>query len=301
MLLVVAVSTAAMLLIHLAPGDAFSSFDTDPRVAAAERARLGLDRPFVEQYFSWLSRAAAFDLGESSRYKRPVTSLLRERAGNTALLGSAALLIALALGIPSGVWTGSAPRDWRSAALRISALLLVATPPLVTALVLLLVAARTGWLPTGGIDSMSQARELGASFVYLPLPALALALPIAASLERMQSMAIQEALMSPCIAAARARGVTSRRAIWVHAWRLSLRPIVGVLGIVAGTVLSGSFVVEYVMAWPGLGDLMYQALLSRDIYLAAGCAATGAAFLAAALVAADIALTIVDPRIMESR
>jgi peptide/nickel transport system permease protein len=132
------------------------------------------------------------------------------------------------------------------------------------------------------------------------LPALALALPIAAALERLQSQAMAEALREPSVTAALARGISRRRAIWVHAFRLSLKPVLGVLGIVIGTVLSGSFVVEIVMTWPGLGDLMFQALVARDLYLAAGCAASGAVFLAAGLLAADLALAVVDPRTMDA-
>jgi peptide/nickel transport system permease protein len=94
--------------------------------------------------------------------------------------------------------------------------------------------------------------------------------------------------------------VSRRRSTWVHAFRLSLKPVVAVLGIVIGTVLSGSFIVEIVMSWPGLGDLMYEALIASDLYLAAGCAASGAVFLAAGLLAADIVQAIVDPRTMEA-
>lgn len=289
-----------MFLVHLAPGDAFSGFDIDPAVAAAERARLRLDRPFTEQYGAWLARAARLNFGESSRFGRPVAALLAERAPNTILLGSAALIIALGLGLPIGVLTGSGGRRWWARALRLVALVLVATPPLVTALVLLLIASRTGWFPTGGMTGADAAGGAADIVRYLPLPALALGLPIAASLERLQSGAMSEALREPCIAAARARGVPLNRAIWRHAWPLSLTPVLGVLGIVIGTVLSGSFIVEIVMSWPGLGGLMYEALIARDTHLAAGCAATGAVFLAAALLAADVALVVVDPRIAET-
>lgn len=298
-ILVLAVSSAAMLLVHLAPGDPFSALDVDPEVAAAERARLGLDRPFAEQYIDWLARAVRLDFGESARFGRPVAALLAERTGPTVLLGAAALALALGLGIPAGVFTGSQGRLWPAAAVRSTALILVATPPLVTALVLLLIASRTGWFPTGG---MSSTEAPGAADIlrYLPLPALALGLPIAASLERLQSSAIRDALSDPCIAAVRARGLSMNRALWRHAWPLSLKPVIGVLGIIVGTVLSGSFVVEIVMTWPGLGGLMYDALVARDTHLAAGCAATGAGFLASALLAADVALVLVDPRTIET-
>ena len=111
---------------------------------------------------------------------------------------------------------------------------------------------------------------------HLPLPALALALPIAATFERLQSQAMAEAMHQPFVAAALARGVPQRDVILRHAWPVSLRPICAVYGLAIGALLSGSFVVEYVTAWPGLGRLMYEALRARDIYLVAGCAATGA-------------------------
>lgn len=300
--LVFAVSSAALVLVHLAPGDPFSMFNLDPAVAAVERHRLGLDRPFVEQYAGWIGNSLRLDLGESIRFRRPVSSLLAERIWNTLLLGVTALALALGVGLPAGVCTGSRPRAWTSRAIGSVALLLVSVPPLVTSLVLLLLAARTGVLPPGGFDAPTGGslwHALAATVRFLPLPALALALPLAASLERLQSRAMAEAMREPSVLAARARGISERRSIWVHAWRLSLRPILGVLGIVVGTVLSGSFIVEVVMSWPGLGDLMYQALVARDLYLAAGCAAAGAVFLAAGLLAADLALLVADPRVAE--
>lgn len=301
-LLVLAVASAAMLLVHLAPGDAFSGFDIDPAVAAAERSRLGLDRPFISQYTAWLGRLLTLDFGDSVRFHRPVAELLGERLGNTLLLGAAALTIALGLGLPAGVLTGGpAPAPWVRAISGVS-LLLVSMPPLVTALLLLFAAAAMGWLPAVPLEAAADAGPLAfasRAVRYLPLPALALALPIAASLERLQSQAISEALRQPCIAAALARGVSPARVTWVHAWRLSLKPVLGVLGIVVGSVLSGSFIVEIVMSWPGLGDLMYQALVARDVHLAAGCAAAGAAMLSLGLVAADLALAVADPRIAE--
>lgn len=290
-LLVIAAASAAMLLVHLAPGDTFSTFGLDPATAASERARLGLDRPFVEQYGTWLSRVIVLDLGESARFNRPVAVLLGERLGNTALLGCAALVVALGLGLPAGVVTGSNARGPAARLLRAGSLVLLATPPLVTALVLLVLATLWGW-PAGGLGS-GTATDLAR---HLPLPALALGLPIAASLERLQSQAIGDALGNASILAARARGVSRRRATWVHALRLSAPPVLGVIGIVIGAVLSGSFVVEIVMSWPGIAELMVEALLSRDVILAAGCASVAAAFLAIGIVASDIALALADPR-----
>jgi peptide/nickel transport system permease protein len=131
---------------------------------------------------------------------------------------------------------------------------------------------------------------------HLVLPSVALALPIAAMLERLQAQSIGDALRRPAIAAARARGIPEARLIRRHAWRQSLAPLLAVYGAIAGSLFSGSFAVEIVTSRPGLAELMRQALMSRDTYLVAGCAAAGALFLAIALLAADIAHALADPR-----
>ena len=300
-LLVFAVSSASLLLARLAPAD--DAFGTNPAVLAAERHRLGFDRPLAAQYADWLGRSARFDFGESLRFRRPVATLIRERAGNTALLGLSALALATLIGLPLGVFTGSHHRGVLSAAARVASMALLSVPPLVTSLVLLLFAARTGWFPTGGLPDVPASAGLiqSAAIIarYLFLPALALALPIAAGLEQLQSRALRDALAEPCVIAALARGVPRRRVIWRHALRLSLKPVLAIYGITIGSVLSGSFVVEIVMSWHGLGDLMYQALQARDLYLVAGCAAAGSCGLALGILLSDLALVAVDPRVEE--
>jgi peptide/nickel transport system permease protein len=134
---------------------------------------------------------------------------------------------------------------------------------------------------------------------HLPLPALALALPIAATFERLQAQSISETVHQPFVLAAMARGVTRNDIIVRHAWRASLRPICAIYGLVIGALLSGSFVVEYVTAWPGLGRLMFEALRARDIYLVAGCAALGGLFLAIGSIIADLLLAAADPRVRD--
>jgi len=300
-LLVLLVSSASLVLADLAPPD--EGFGTDPEVLRAERERIGINRPLAEQYRAWLKQIVRLDFGESLRFRRPVATLIRERAANTALLGFSALALATAIGIPFGVLTGSRHGGVLVAAARGASIVLLSVPPLITSLLLLLIAARTGWLPAGGLPIIPADAGLfnSASITlrHLCLPSLALALPIAASLERLQSQSIREALAEPCILAALARGVPRGRVIWRHALRLSLKPVLAIYGITIGGVLSGSFAVEVVMSWQGLGDLMYEALKGRDLYLVAGCAATGSACLAAGILLSDVALAAVDPRVEE--
>jgi len=290
LVLVFAVTSGALLLAQLAPGDYASQFGLSAAQRAAERHRLGLDRPLAEQYTGWLVRSLTLDLGESFKYQRPVIGLVRERAGNTAVLAITALILATLLGIPSGIVTGSR-RGVAVRLLRGASLILLSVPPLISSLVLLTIAARTGWLPVSGMGGPS----------HLVVPTLALALPIAAMLERLQSQSIGDALNRPSAIAARARGIPDARIIWRHGWRQSLGPILAVYGVIIGSLFSGSFAVEIVTSWPGLGDLMLQALMARDTYLVAGCAAAGAAFLAAGVLAADVAHAMADPRIDVAR
>lgn len=175
-------------------------------------------------------------------------------------------------------------------------------PPLIGSLALVLLAARTGWLPVGGMSSSGAGVATWGQWLadlarHMPVPVIALAVPLAASLERLQSQAMESAWRLPFVAASRARGVSTAAAILRHAWPASLRPVLGLYGVMIGSLFSGSFIVEVVTAWPGLGRLMYEALRARDLYLVAGCAASGAVFLAAGTLIADALLAASDPRL----
>src|SRR5262245_30277106 len=297
--LVMVVSSSAVILSRLAPGDHLSEFELTPAQIAAERHRLGLDAPLYVQYFGWLGRFARFDLGESTRYPgRRVGDLIGERIGNTAILGTAALALATALGIPLGVLSATSRRAPVAMATRGVSIVLLALPPVILSLGLLFLASRTGWFPVGGLPSSG---DPGAMLHHLVLPVLALGLPVAGTLERLQSRAMADALRHPSVQAARARGLPQRRVVWSHALRLSLTPVLAVYGVIAATLISGSFAVEYVMTWPGLGRLLYDGLIARDANVVAGCAATGAAVLAIGIFLADVALAVADPRVADRR
>jgi peptide/nickel transport system permease protein len=305
--LVFVVSSSALLLTRIAPGDVTAELGAfaSPDEVAAVRARLDLDRSAVEQWAGWLARAGRFDFGASFLYNRPVRELVARAAANTAILALVALGIATALGIPLGIISGSR-RGAAAAVIRAVSLVCLSLPPLLTSLLLVFLAATTRWLPAGGMTSVGVldgrwSTWLADLAIHLPLPALALALPVAATFERLQAQSMTEALGQPFITAAAARGVAPRDIVRRHAWRVSLRPICGVYGIAIGALLSGSFVVEFVTAWPGLGRLMYEALRARDIYLVAGCAAMGGLVLAVGMVIGDVLLVIADPRLREER
>jgi peptide/nickel transport system permease protein len=302
-LLVIVVSSASLVLARLAPGDyvdtSMSALSASAEAKAQARARYGLDKSIGAQYLEWLEAAARLDFGRSYHYERPVRDLIPERAANTAILALSALLVATAIGVPLGLVSGSR-RGVVPAAIR-SASLLLSMPSLVTSLLLIFIAARTGWFPIGGMTS-SSATASGATLDllhHLVVPAAAIGLPLAAMLERLQSQAMSEVIGEPFVLATLARGVPRSRVVWRSALKPALRPVAAIYGLIVGSLLSGSFVVEVITAWPGLGSLMRDALRSRDVYVVTGCAGTGALFLACGTLVSDLALGIVDPRASE--
>jgi peptide/nickel transport system permease protein len=299
--LVVAVSSASLILARLAPGD-FVAESLGTRASREtlerERARYGLNKPIAAQYRDWLTAAVRLDFGESMQFGRPVRDLIPERAANTAILALTALLVATAVGLPLGIVTGSRRGGVLPAAIRAVSLVLLSMPPLLTSLLLVFVAARTGWFPIGGMRSayVPAGGAILDLLYHLVLPAAAIGLPLAAMLERLQAQAMSEVVGEPFVLATLARGVPRSRVVWRGALKAALRPVASVYGLIVGTLLSGSFAVEVVTAWPGLGTLMLGALRTRDVYLVAGCAGAGAVFLAFGTLVSDIALAVVDPR-----
>lgn len=297
-LLIVALSSAAFVLTLLAPGDFAQVSDplaprrrTENNTTTPDR-----DRSIASQYVDWLGHAVRFDLGHSLAYGRPVRDLIPERALNTMQIAIPALIVATCVGLPLGIVTGTR-RTMLARAVESLSLALVSIPPLITSLFLVFAASRTGWASVAG-PSMPAA-SLADVISRMAVPVLALALPIAALFERLQAQAIAEVMAQPYIDAARARGVSWRRIVWRDGLKAAVRPIVALYGTVIGTLLSGSFIVEAVTPWPGLGLLMLDALRSRDLYLVAGCAGAGALFLAAGTLLADLALAWVDPRVVD--
>lgn len=306
--LVLAVSSAALLLTRLAPGDVTSQLGPfAPREEVERtRARFGLDEGPLAQWGGWLASAARLDFGDSFLYNRPVGPLVLRAAGNTAILGLTALVLATLAGVPLGIFTGTRRGGTLPGLVRAVSLACISLPPLLTSLAFVFVAARTGWLPAGNMTSpgATDAAWTVAWLVdvawHLPLPALALALPVAATLERLQAQSMGEVAGEPFLLAGAARGLSHRRLVLRHAWPVAVRPVCAVYGLVIGALLSGSFIVEYVTAWPGLGRLMYEALTARDIYLVAACAATGGSLLAVGTFVGDVLLVAADPRIREA-
>ena len=301
--LIVAVASASLVLARLAPGDYVSGtlgIESRRETIDRARARLGLNRSIAEQYRDWIAAAAHLDFGRSLMYDRPVRDLVGERAANTALLAVAGLLVASGIGLPLGIVAGSRRGGWLAAAIRAASLVLLSMPSLLTSLFLVFVAARTGWLPIAGMRSATTTDGPALDLLrHVVVPAAAIGLPLAAIIERIQAQAMTETLGQPFVLAALARGVPRSRVVWRAALKAALGPVASVYGLIIGALFSGSLAVEVVTAWPGLGSLTIEALRTRDVFLVAGCAGTGAIFLALGTLASDLVLAAIDPRVRE--
>jgi ABC-type dipeptide/oligopeptide/nickel transport system permease component len=303
--LVLAASSAMVAVTSLAPGDVTTEARLEgasPEQIARERARLGLDRPLLARLAVSIGQTARLDFGTSFRYGQPVLALVATRAAHSALLAGCALAAAIALGVPFGLLSGSGRFPRLAGVVGAASLVLLSLPPLLVALVLTVVAVRTGWAPAGGMQSAGADEwTLGQRALdiahHLIVPVLALGLPLAATIERIQQAAVADGVAARHVLAASARGVGVGRWLWRALWRPTASPVASVLGLAAGTLLSGALAVELVTSWPGLGRLMFEALAARDVPLAAGCGAAAAAFLALWATLGDALAWWLDPRL----
>jgi peptide/nickel transport system permease protein len=305
-LLLGAISVLSFALLQWAPGSFFDSMRLDPRISAQTvdglRAKYGVDQPFVERYARWLGSVMKGDMGFSFAYESPVGPLLWARAKNTLLLSGVATLLAWLLAVPLGIWGAAKKGRWSDRACGAAMSTLLTIPDLLLALIFLLLAVRTGWFPTGGMTSEG-AQQIGfwshAADVarHLILPALALALATLPILVRHIRSAMIDALESPFIRAARGHGIPRSRLLFRYALPVASNPLITLFGFSIATMLSASVIIEIVLSWPGLGPLMVQAILARDVYVVIGVVMVSSVFLVAGNLLADVLLYASDPRI----
>ena len=285
------VATLVFSLIHLIPGDpavAMLGETASPQEVADLRTRLGLDRPLVEQYGRFLVGALRGDLGTSLRTGEPVGAQILERMPATVELAAAAMIVAILLAIPIGivaaVWRGTAIDH---AAMTV-ALAGISIPNFwLGPLLAIVFAIELGWLPVSGRGTLA----------HLVLPAISLGVALSAILARMTRASLLEELREQYVQAARARGVSPVRAIVRHAFRNSLIPVVTLLGLQFGAVLTGAVITETIFAWPGIGRLLIQSISFRDYPLVQGCILLIAVTYVGVNLLTDLAYGVLDPRI----
>jgi peptide/nickel transport system permease protein len=305
-LLLLGVSIFSFAILELAPGDFFTPISLNPQISAhtvgALRSQYGLDKPFPIRYERWLHSVFRGDLGISFAYGTPVAPLLAVRARNTLLLTGTSLLLAWLLAIPFGIWSAAHRGKWTDRAGGIVTSSLLTIPDLVLFLALLLLAVRTGWFPTGGMtsagfDDLSIGGKVKDLAIHLFLLCAGLVLATLPPLVRHVRSAMIEVLQAPFVRAARAHGISERRVLLRYALPVAANPLITLFGYSIAAMLSASLLVEIVLSWPGVGPLLVDAILAKDVYVVVGAVMLSSVFLVAGNLIADALLFATDPRI----
>ena len=301
------ISALTFLLLHLAPGDFLATVAENPQVSPEVleqmRRNFGLDRPWYVQYGLYLRNVFLhLDFGESFAYHRPVFTILRTGLFNTLLLASAAMVVTWGLAIPFGVLAAARQHTWLDRSLSMGAFVWLSLPEVLTGLLLLMLAARTGWFPVGGMHAddtfgMTAAGRAGDVLRHLLLPALVVGLVPLASRMRQMRGSLLDVLRLDYVTTARAKGLSERTVIVKHALRNALNPMITLFGYTLGALVSGSFIVEIIFSWPGLGRITLDAILTQDQYLVMGAVLMASLVLIVGNLIADLLLAIADPRI----
>jgi peptide/nickel transport system permease protein len=306
LLLLVGVSALSFALLSLTPGNIFDELRLNPQISpetvAALKAEYGIDKPWPIRYERWIQSSIRGEFGYSLSYRCSVGSLIWPRVRNTLLLTSIATLLAWLTAISLGVLGGLSRGNWLG---RIGGGLtstLLAIPELVLGLLLLLLAGRTGWFPVGGMFSSHASgatlpARLSDLAVHLALPVFALVLGSAPLLIRYVRSAIVAVLDAPFIEAARGHGVSKSRILYRHVLPAASNSLISLFGFSIGALLSASLLIEIIFGWPGLGPLVLESLLARDIYVVMAVVVLSSAFLVFGNLIADLLLYSADPRI----
>ena len=313
------ISLLVFLLIHAAPGDPtllLLGEETNAAEVARAKERWGLDQPLYVQYLKFLRSAVAGDFGRSFKYTEPVMRVIISRLPATIELAVFAIIIATALAIPLGVWAGSRPNSWIDNLGTTLGLFGISMPSFWLAIMLiLLLAGVLNILPTSGrstygiagpeqtgfyiLDSILQKnwRAVWDAVTHIFLPALALGVNMLGILMRVTRSAILEVMNEDYVQTARAKGLREKRVVWRHVTSNALIPVITVVGLELGTLLSGSIIVETVFSWPGSGSLLITALNARDYPLVTGLVMTYTAAFVSINLIIDGLYAVVDPRI----
>jgi peptide/nickel transport system permease protein len=286
------------------PADILINPQADQAEIARATAALGLDRPLPEQYQLFLKDAAAGDLGKSFAYNVPAIGLIFERMPATLELATAAMLIALVLGIPLGLWAGVAPRSLVGRAIGVGSILGYSLPTFWVGLLLILVfSVGLGWLPTSGRGPTTSIAGIPVSFLsaeglrHLLLPAANLALFNLSLIARLARSGAREAMQQDYVRFARAKGLAEGRVVGAHVLRNVLVPIASVAGVQFGSVIAFAVVTESIFAWPGMGKLLVDSIGVLDRPVIVGYLCIVVVLFVAINLAVDLLVAWLDPRV----
>jgi len=305
-LLLLGVSILCFLFTEMAPGSFFDEMRLNPQISpetiATLRANYGLDRPLAARYAHWLGSALHGDLGYSIAYNAPVAPLLWARAERTLLLTVTAMLLTWLIGVPLGLLTASSRGKFADKLVSPVIAFVLSVPEIVLAIALLACAVRWRMVPVGGMTSLgfedlsawAKVRDVAS---HMLLPVSVLVLGGIAVVERHVRASVVEVLQTPYIQAARGLGIGRARLLFRHVLPVAANPAISLFGFSLAALLGGSLVVEVVTGWPGLGPLILDATLSRDLYVVIGAVMFSALFMIGGNLIADILLLASDPRI----
>lgn len=294
--------TLVFLAIHLAPGDPISLYippdfpvNASPERVAELRARLGLDRPLLEQYTSFLSGVVRGDLGTSLQHRNPVAEGLLERLPNTLQLGVLSLAIAVALGVTVGIVSAVRRGTWLDNVAMTMALFGVSIPNFWLGMLLMqLVGLHWPILPPSGFGGSIFTAE---GLRYALLPAITIGISGAGGLARYTRSSMLDVLNEDYVRTARSKGLGERLVVYKHALRNALIPIITLLGLSFGSMLSGAVIVETVFGWPGVGRYLVTGISNRDFPVVQGAVLVIAVGFVMANLITDLVYSLVDPRI----
>lgn len=295
------ITVIVFLIMAMIPGDPataiLGAYATPENVAKINRD-LGLDAPLVQRYFIWLGNMLTGDFGTSYSLNRPVIDEVLERFNATLILAGTSFVICALVGIAAGVVSAANQYGAADKGITFAVLLGISIPSFFLGMMMILVfAVNLRWFPVSGMWPIYGDRDIAALARHLVMPAIALSVVATGVVARLSRSAMLEVLRQDFIRTARAKGVRERGVIWRHALRAAMVSIIPVLGIQAGFVLSGAVYIEIVFQWPGVGRMLVDAILTRDILLVQG----GVVFVAACYVlfniAVDVAQSLLDPRI----
>jgi peptide/nickel transport system permease protein len=304
--LLAGVSALCFLFTEMAPGSFFDEMRVNPQISpetiAGLRAQYGLNQPFAVRYGRWVKSALHLDLGYSIAYNTPVAPLLWSRAKNTLLLTVTAMILTWIISIPLGLSAAARQGGWLDRSTTVLSSLLIAVPEIVIAIALLAVAVRWRLAPVGGMVSTSyenlsgweKFRDLAS---HLKLPVLILVLCESAIIVRHVRASGLEVLNASYVQAARGLGISRGRLLFRHVLPAAANPAISLFGFSLAGLVSGSLLVEVICGWPGLGPLVLDATLSRDLYVVMGGILFSALFMVGGNLIADILLMVCDPRI----
>jgi peptide/nickel transport system permease protein len=301
------ISALTFILLQLAPGDFLNQMGENPAISPATieamRRNFGLDRPWYIQYGLYLRNILLhFDFGESFSRHQPVFTVIREGLSNTLVLAIAAAVVTWGLALPLGIWAAVRQYSWIDKTLSLLAFIWLSIPEILSGLLLLMLAARTGWFPVGGMRSidyddlttLGRVRDL---LWHLALPAFVVGLvPLASRMRQMRGNLL-DVLRLDYVTTARSKGLDESVVIYKHALRNALNPMITLFGYTLGALVSGSFVAEIIFSWPGLGRLTLDAILTQDQYLVMGSVLMASVVLIIGNLIADLLLAVADPRI----